>query len=79
MEKKLNKVIVIYGIDGYRSLFSFGELFLRPEGKRIIIADTINGQPIKRGGKLMLVCPDDIFADRIVKAISKIEIKTLEE
>jgi len=27
----------------------------------------------------MLVCPDDIFADRIVKAISKIEIKTLEE
>jgi len=77
----LNKVVIVYGIDGYRSVFSMGEIFLNSSGKNIIkniiIADKVNGQPIKNGGKFVLVSPEDNFVDRMVKAVFKIEIISL--
>jgi len=74
----LNNVFMISAPDGYRSLFSYGEIFLNPSGERIIIADTMNGQPIEKGGKFFLIPPDDLMADRDIKSIEKIEVISLQ-
>ena len=76
IDKKVgtDTAILATSIDGYRTLISYGELFMTPMGERIMIADKINDKPIKENGKFMLVFPDDISADRTVKAISKIEV-----
>ncbi|MBN1663180.1 MAG: hypothetical protein JW943_06225 [Deltaproteobacteria bacterium] len=73
----LNTVIVFTAPDGYRSLISYGELFLSAQGRRIVIADREQGELLKRNGKFMLVLPDDLHADRYVKAVSKIEAVSL--
>jgi len=70
----LNTVFLISAPDGYRSLFSYGELFLDPAGDRIILADRMNGRPMKKNGKFFFVPPDDLMADRDVKAVQKIEV-----
>jgi hypothetical protein len=70
----LTQVFLVSAPDGYRSLFSYGEVFLDPAGGRIILADKINNEPVKRGGKFFLVPPDDLMADRDVKAVEKIEL-----
>jgi DMSO/TMAO reductase YedYZ molybdopterin-dependent catalytic subunit len=70
----LNQVFLVSAPDGYRSLFSYGEIFLNPVGERVIIADKIDGQSIEEGGKFWLIPPDDAMADRTVKAVQKIEI-----
>lgn len=73
----LNTVYLIKAPDGYRSLASWGELFLRPGGRRVLLADRINGKPIDDGGKFELVFPDDLYADRWVKAASDIRAVSL--
>ncbi|MDL1968805.1 MAG: hypothetical protein LWW97_09740 [Deltaproteobacteria bacterium] len=50
----LNTVFIVSAPDGYRSLLSWGEVFLSPSGDQIIIADRINGQSIDSGGKFIL-------------------------
>ncbi len=70
----LNTVFLISAPDGYRSLVSYGEIFLNPFGKRTIIADKRNNIPIKKDGKFILIIPEDLLADRFVKAISRIDI-----
>jgi precorrin-4 methylase len=77
VKQDLNMVIVFTAPDGYRSLISYGELFLSAQGKRIVIADREQGELLKRNGKFMLVLPDDLHADRYVKAVSKIETVSL--
>jgi precorrin-4 methylase len=72
-----NQVIVISAPDGYRSLVSCGEVFLSSRGKSIMIADQMANQPVKKDGKFKLILPDDLSADRTVKAVNKIEVKTL--
>ncbi|MGD0919231.1 MAG: SAM-dependent methyltransferase [Thermodesulfobacteriota bacterium] len=73
----VNKVFLISAPDGYRSLLSYGEVFLSSHGKNITIADRESDQPIKKNGKFILVLPDQIAADGTVKAVSKIEVITL--
>jgi precorrin-2 methylase len=75
--KDLNQAIIISAPDGYRTLLSFGEVFLSSRGKSIMIADRVTNQPIKKGGKFKLILPDDLSADRTVKAVSKIEVVSL--
>jgi len=75
----LSKTFLVSAPDGYRSLFSYGEVFLDPAGERMIIADRINGQPIEKGGKFLLVSPDDLMSDREVKAVQKIEVISLQK
>jgi precorrin-4 methylase/DMSO/TMAO reductase YedYZ molybdopterin-dependent catalytic subunit len=72
-----NEAIVISAPDGYRSLVSIGEVFLSSKGKSIMIADQVANQPVKKEGKFKLICPDDLSADRTVKAVSKIEVVSL--
>jgi hypothetical protein len=73
----LSQVFLVSAPDGYRSLFSYGEVFLDPAGGRVILADRSNGKPLKRGGKFFLAPPDDLMADRDVKAVEKIELISL--
>jgi precorrin-4 methylase len=73
----LSQTFLVSAPDGYRSLFSYGEIFLNPAGDRMTIADSINGQPIKNGGKFILVPPDDLMSDREVKAVQEIRVISL--
>ena len=70
----LDSVIIASAPDGYRSLISAGELLLSPSGKNIILADRLAGKPIDKLGKFVVVVPDDLSADRWVRAVEKIEI-----
>ncbi len=72
----LHSVVVVSAPDGYRSLVSWGEMLLSPAGRQILIADEMDGAPIEKGGKFMLVIPDDLAADRDVQAAAKIEVHT---
>jgi precorrin-4 methylase len=75
----LNLVFLASAPDGYRSLFSYGEVFLDPLGDRIILADKMDGKPLKQGGRFFLIPPDDLMADRDVKAVEKIEVLSLKQ
>ncbi|MBE0426155.1 MAG: molybdopterin-dependent oxidoreductase [Nitrospirae bacterium] len=75
----MNSVILISAPDGYRSLISYGELFYGPYGRNIIIADMAEGQPLKENGKFIALLPDDLSADRWVKAVSRIEVISLKQ
>lgn len=70
----LDTVFLISSPDGYQSTFSYGEIFLSTCGERIIMADKLNGKPLKDGGKFTLLPPDDLAADRDVKAVNRIEL-----
>ncbi|MBW2605239.1 MAG: hypothetical protein JRE28_13150 [Deltaproteobacteria bacterium] len=69
-----NTVFMVSAPDAYRSLISYGELFLNANGDRILFADQVDGKTWENGGRFILVLPDDLMADREVKAVSKIEI-----
>jgi len=71
-------VIILVGApDGYRASFSYGELFLRPEGERILVADTLEGKRLDENGLFLLIPPDDLAADRDVKAVATIQALTV--
>jgi hypothetical protein len=72
--KGIDVVILASAPDGYRALFSWAEIFLRPEGERVIIADTRNNIHLDTDGRFILLPPDDLAADRDVKALEKLEI-----
>jgi len=73
----LNTVFIISAPDAYRSLISYGEIFLSPSGRRIMMADQVDRKPISEDGKFILVLPQDLMADREVKAVEKIEVMTI--
>jgi hypothetical protein len=74
IEPDMNTVFLVSAPDGYRSLISYGELILNPSGGRFIIADKVSGEPLRKDGKFIMVEPDDLAADRWVKAVAKIEV-----
>jgi precorrin-2 methylase len=74
----LNKAALVSSPDGYRALFSFGELFLSPLGRRIVVARSKDGKLFKdKGGKFTLVVPDELTDDRDVQAVCRIEVLDL--
>jgi hypothetical protein len=74
VEPDLNTVFLISAPDGYRSLLSYGELILAPYGRNIIIADRVDNQSLQENGKFIALMPDDLSADRWVKAVEKIDV-----
>ena len=66
--------ILVSAPDGYRALFSYGEIFLAPLGERIMVADSLNGKPLDEDGRFLFLPPDDLSADRDIKAVDKIEV-----
>jgi hypothetical protein len=79
IEPDLNAVFLISAPDGYRSLISYGELLLAPYGRNIIISDRVSDQPLEKNGKFIAILPDDLAADRWVKAVEKIEVISLKQ
>ena len=75
----LNSVIIASAPDGYRSLLSYGELFLGHSGGEVMIADSEDNQPLKKNGAFMLVLPNDLAADRWVKSVDRVEVITLKK
>jgi precorrin-4 methylase len=75
--QEANAVILASSPDGYRSLFSYGEIFLAPQGERMMIADRLDGRAIDENGKFVLIPPDDLAADRDVKAVERIEVVSM--
>lgn len=69
-----NSVLIVSAPDGYRALFSYGEIFLSERDGNIIIADQVNNAPMDKNGRFCLVTAKDLSADRHVKAIEKIEV-----
>ncbi len=65
--------VLVSSQDGYRSLLSFGELFWSPLGRRILLADRMDGQLLDENGKLWLVLPDS-SANRYVREVVAIEV-----
>ena len=77
VNKDPNTVIILSAADGYRSLVSYGELFLSALGERMIIADKADNEPLKKYGKFEFALPDDLSPGRWVKAVSRIEVINL--
>jgi hypothetical protein len=75
----LNTVFLVSAPDAYRSLLSYGEVFLNPHSDRILVAGERDGKPIKEDGRFIMVLPDDLFADREVKAVKRIEVMSLKK
>lgn len=75
----LSKALMISAPDGYRALFSFGELLLADKGQRIILAKSVDGKLLKgqRGGKFRIIVPDELVDDRDVLAVDRIEVVDL--
>jgi hypothetical protein len=71
---EIDTVFLVSSPDGYQATFSYGEVFLAPGGERIIMADSLGQKPLKDGGRFLLLPPDDLAADRDVKAVNKVEI-----
>jgi precorrin-4 methylase/DMSO/TMAO reductase YedYZ molybdopterin-dependent catalytic subunit len=69
--------IVVSAPDGYRTFISCGEVFFSARGKSIMVADKMANKPLEKGGKFKLILPDDLAADRTIKAVSNIEVVTL--
>jgi hypothetical protein len=69
----VNGVFLVSAPDGYRSILSYGEVFLSRDGERVLLADETNNAPIEEDGKFILIFPDDLMADRWVKAVQKIQ------
>ncbi len=69
----LNSVFLVSAPDGYRSLLSYGEVFLASGGERVTIVDAVNNEPPEQDGRFIMILPDDLMADRWVKAVELIE------
>ena len=76
---ELTKAVMISAPDGYRALFSFGELFQSFKGRRIMIAESVDGKPLEgqRGGKYRIIVPEELVDDRDVLAVERIEVVDL--
>ena len=70
----LSKIFLISAPDGYRTTFSYGEVFLNRVEDNTIIADIKNGKKIEKEGKFIFVPSDDLMSDRDIKSVEKINV-----
>lgn len=73
----LSNIFLISAPDGYRSTFSYGEIFLNRVEDNTIIADMKNGKEIEEEGRFTLIPSDDLMLDRDIKSVQKIEVINL--
>jgi DMSO/TMAO reductase YedYZ molybdopterin-dependent catalytic subunit len=70
--------VVASAADGYRILFSLGELDPTVTENQYLVADKVNGQPLTgRDGTFRLVVPKDVRGVRSVRQLSKLEVVIL--
>jgi len=70
-------VFLFTSADGYRSLLSFGEVFMGAKSDRIVMCNKNEGSSIAKDKGFSLVVPDDFLADRMVQTVKTIEIISL--
>ncbi len=68
-----NGLVCFAGIDGYRAIFSFSELFNRVDQAASMLVVTEDGLD---GGRYRIFHPIDFYADRSVKSLAEIYIFT---
>ncbi len=67
--------ILVTASDGYRCLYSGGEMAYSPLGETLILADTVDGKPMdKDSGRFRTVTKEDFFIDRSVRLVKEIRI-----
>lgn len=72
--------VVATASDGYRVVFSLGEIDPTVSENRILVADKANGAPLTgRDGTFRLVVPRDIRSVRSVRMLTSIEVVVLPE
>ena len=74
IDTALSQIFHISAPDGYRTTFSYGEIFLNRVEDNTIIADMKNGKKIEKEGRFIFVPSDDLMADRDIKSVSRIEV-----
>lgn len=64
--------IIAVGKDGYRTVFSFSEIFNRNDQAEVLL---ISGEKEEDGGRFRLFPACDFFSDRAVKALSELRFE----
>jgi len=81
-EKVRGKLFLIYlvaaGTDGYRVLYSLAETDPANHVGDVIVADTLNGQPITTDGAFKLVSTEEKRPARWVRSLTSITLKSAE-
>ncbi len=78
MGKALGQYIVATGSDGYKSVVALGEADPEFHPGMVLIADTMDGKPLDKGGPFRLVVTEDKRPARSVRNLVKIEVMTAE-
>ena len=59
--------------DGYRSLYSGGEILLSRLPENVVLVDTEDGKPLfRKSGRLKSIARGDFFVDRAVRCVSEV-------
>ena len=67
--------VVITASDGYRSLYSGGEVLLSRLPENVVLVDTEDGKPLfRKSGRLKSVVRGDFFVDRSVRNLSEVRV-----
>jgi hypothetical protein len=71
--EQVSQSVVIVGRDGYRAVLAVGEIAPEFEGKQVILAERIDGQPLD-AEHLRVVVPLDKRGGRSVRDVARIEV-----
>lgn len=75
----LSQSVVASARDGYRVVFSMGEIDPNISASQIMIADALEGQPLGDGvGPLRIVAPKDLHGSRGVRTLVRLDVRNLE-
>lgn len=67
--------VVVTASDGYRSLYSGGEVFLSRLGENVVLVDTEDGKPLfRKSGRLKSIARGDFFVDRSVRSLAEVRV-----
>jgi len=70
---QVSQWIVIIGRDGYRAVLALGEIAPEFEGKQVLLAERMDGQPLGVD-HLRIVVPLDKRGGRSVREVTRIEV-----
>ncbi len=73
-------LLLVTASDGYRSVYSGGEIALSPLGEGLVLADREDGKPLgPKDGRYRLVPRLDFFADRSVRSVKELRVVEIAE
>jgi hypothetical protein len=76
--EQVRRAVLITGSDGYSAALSLGEIAPAFEGKRVIVAEQVNGEPLA-AGHLRIIVPGDQRGGRSVRDVVRITVIDLDE